>query len=275
VVEVFLESMHDMRTRYGAPPTTRSRDGLQLAYEHIRSTGVFRVAESGGRIVAIAGAAIRDHTWFLSAFWVRPGLQGRGIGMPLLRQTWEAGAEAGATVFFTWASPDPAALASYMKLGMLPGHGIFVFEGTPGRLPPIPETYGAVALEEGVASGLDLAVRGTRREVDHHFWAGPGGLLGRQVLRAEEVVGYYYLDRGSIGPAAWIDPDHAEAVLILAIGEAAATSSPVGLAAPGINHAAVRFAVASGLRLVIVNQFLTSAPFGDMGRYLPSGALLY
>ena len=63
--------------------------------------------------------------------------------------------------------------------------------------------------------------------------------------------------------------------MTLAIGEAAATSSRVGLAAPGINYPAVRFALASGLRLITVNQFLTSASFGDMGRYLPSGPLLY
>jgi GNAT superfamily N-acetyltransferase len=275
MVEVFLDSMQDMRTRYGAPPATRSRDAMRLAYEHVRSTGVFRVAESKGRIVAIAGAAVRDYLWFLSAFWVRPDLQRQGIGMPLLRQTWEAGAEAGATVFFTWASPDPAAPASYMKLGMLPGHGLFVFEGTPERLPPVPANFEAAPLEERVAGELDLAVRGTRREVDHHFWSGPGGLVGRQVLRAGKVVGYYYLSEGNVGPAAWTDPDQAEAVMTLAVGEAAAASSRVGLAAPGINHAAVRFALASGLRLVNVNQFMTSAPFGDMRRYLPSGLLLY
>jgi len=275
MVEVFLESVHDMRSRHGAPPATYPRDAMRLAYEHIRVTGVFRVAESEGRVVAIAGAAIRHHLWFLSSFWARPGLQGRGIGMPLLRQTWEAGEKAGATVFFTWASPDLVALASYMKLGMLPVHGILVFEGAPGRLPPVPASYSAVPLEERKAGELDLAARGTRREVDHRFWSGPAGLVGRQVLRAGTVVGYYYLGEGNVGPAAWTDPDHAEAVMTLAIGEAAATSSRVGLAAPGINHPAVRFALASGLRLITVNQFLTSTSFGDMGRYLPSGPLLY
>lgn len=275
MVEVFLESVHDMRTRYGTPPVTRSRDAMRLAYEHIRSTGVFRLAEWQGSIVAIAGAAVRDHTWFLSAFWVRPDLQRQGIGMPLLRQVWEAGAQAGATTFFTWASPDPVALASYMKVGMLPGHGIFVFEGVPERLSPVPGDYEFAPLEEDVAGELDLTVRGTHREVDHRFWSGPAGLAGRQVLRVGKVVGYYYLGEGSVGPAAWTDPDQAEAVMTLALGEAAATSSRVGLVAPGINHSAVRFALASGLRLTNVNQFLTSASFGDMKRYLPSGPLLY
>jgi N-acetylglutamate synthase-like GNAT family acetyltransferase len=275
MVEVLLESMHDMHTRYGVPRATRSRDALQLIYEHIRVTGVFRVAESEGRVVAIAGAAIRDHLWFLSSFWIRPDLQRQGIGMPLVRQTWEAGAEAGATTFFTWSSPDTVALASYMKLGMLPGHGIFVFGGAPGRLPPVPASYETAPIEPRVAEELDLGVRGSRREVDHRFWSGPAGLVGRQVLRAGKVVGYYYLGEGNVGPAAWTDPDHAEAVMTLAIGEAAATSSRVGLAAPGINYPAVRFALASGLRLITVNQFLTSASFGDMGRYLPSGPLLY
>jgi GNAT superfamily N-acetyltransferase len=67
-----------------------------MGYEHVRSTGIFHVAELEGRIVAIAGAILRDHLWYLSAFWARPGLQRRGIGMPLLRRVWNAGQQAGA-----------------------------------------------------------------------------------------------------------------------------------------------------------------------------------
>lgn len=275
MVEVYLESMRDMRARHGVPPATRSATAMQLAYEHILSTGVFRVADSQGRIVAIAGAAVRDHLWFLSAFWTNPSFQGRGVGMPLLRQTREAGVEAGATVFFTWASPDRTAAAAYMKLGMLPGHGIFVFEGLPGRLPPVPAGYEAAPLEEGAAGEFDLAVRGTRREVDHRFWSGRAGLVGRQVLRADEVVGYYYLGDGNVGPAAWASARVAEPLMILATHESMAATGRVGFAIPGVNPAALSFAMDCGLRLVNVNQFLTSAPFGDMERYLPSGPLLY
>lgn len=275
MVEVYLESLRDMRARHGVPPADRSAATMTLAYQHVISTGVFRVAESKGRIVAIAGAAIRDHLWFLSAFWTRPGFQGRGVGMPLLRQTHEEGAAAGATVFFTWASPDRTALFAYMKLGMLPSHGIFVFEGAPGRLPPVPTGYEAAALEESTAGRLDLAVRGTRREVDHRFWSGPAGLVGRQVRGTDELVGYYYLSDGKVGPAAWTSARDAEALLILAAHESMAVAGRVGFAIPGVNHVALRFAVASGLQLVSVNQFMTSAAFGDMQRYLPSGPLLY
>ncbi|MCL5942721.1 MAG: GNAT family N-acetyltransferase, partial [Actinobacteria bacterium] len=193
MVAVYLAASRDMYARSGLSAPVPSAGAMQLAYEHILSTGVFRVAESGGRIIAIAGAVLRDHLWFLSAFWALPEVQRQNIGMPLLREVWHEGAAAGATTFFTWASPDLTALASYMKLGMLPGYGIFVFRGIPEHLPPVPSSYQPGPLEHQVATALDLHVRGTRREVDHRFWAGPAGLRGRQVLRDGEVAGYYYL----------------------------------------------------------------------------------
>lgn len=278
MVNVYLVASRDMYARCGLSAAVPSAAAMQMAYEHIRSTGVFRVAESGGRIVAIAGAILRDRIWFLSAFWALPEVQRQNIGMPLLREVWHEGAAAGATTFFTWASPDLAALASYMKLGMLPGYGIFVFQGIPQHLPPTPSCYQPGPLEHQVATAFDLDVRGTRREVDHRFWAGAAGLCGRQVLRDGKVVGYYYLNQGTIGPAAWIDATEAAAVVGVALYEAAegaAESGGVTLVVPGINHAALRIALASGLRLTVHSQFLTSAPFGRLERYLPSGPLLY
>jgi GNAT superfamily N-acetyltransferase len=192
MTDLFLATLSDMYTRNNISATLPPRAEMLLGYEHICSTGVFHVAELEGTIIAIAGAVIRDHIWYLSAFWARPDLQRMKIGMSLLRRVWEAGNRAGATTFFTWSSIDLTAMASYMKLGMLPGYEIFRFEGTPQLLPSVPSGYETVSLERHVATELDRDVRGTGREVDHDFWSGRAGFQGQQVLRNGNVIGYYY-----------------------------------------------------------------------------------
>ena len=122
---------------------------------------------------------------------------------------------------------------------------------------------------------LDLQIRGTRREPDHEYWLGAGGMQGRQVLNRGRVVGYYYLGRGGIGPAAWNEPETANAVLGIACREATITTPEVRFAVPSINHSALRFALNSGLRVTSVFHFLTTVSFGQMYQYIPSGPALY
>ena len=85
---------------------------------------------------------------------------------------------------------------------------------------------------------------------------------------------YYYLNRGGIGPAAWKEPEHGEAVMTLACREAADMAPAIRFAVPGINHLALRFAFESSLRLTSFAHFLTTSTFGRMGQYLPSSPLL-
>lgn len=275
MADLFLEAVSNMYARNNITAALPPRPAVLLSYEHVRATGIFHVAELEGRIAAIAGAIVRDHLWYLSAFWTRPELQRQGIGMPLLKAVWTAGQEAGATVFFTWSSVDSAALASYMKLGMLPGYPILLFEGAPQKLPALASAYKVATLEKSQAIALDQEIRATGRGADHDFWRDGWGLQGRQVIRAGEVVGYYYLGKGGIGPVAWKKPQHGEPVLTLACREAAAAAPQIRLAIPGINHAALRYAFDAGLRLTSFAHFLTTAPFGQMTQYLPSGPGLY
>jgi len=275
MADLFLEAVSNMYARNNITAAVPPRLAVLGGYEHVRSTGIFHVAELDGRIAAIAGAILRDHLWYLSAFWARPDLQRRGIGMPLLRRVWEAGQQAGATIFFTWSSIDSAAMASYMKLGMVPGYPILLFQGTPRKLPRVASAYKVEALEKAHAMDLDQEMRGTRRPVDHELWLERLGLQGRQVLRDGEVVGYYYLNQGAIGPMAWRQPQHGEPVLNLAYQESTAMTPEIRLAVPGINHSALRFAFDSGLRLTSFAHFLTTAPFGRMEGYLPWGPGLY
>lgn len=275
MADLFLEAVSDLYARNNVAAAPPPRPAVLAGYEHVRSTGIFHVAEAEGRLIAIAGAIVRDHLWYLSAFWARPQLQRKGIGMPLLKAVWSDGKEAGATTFSTWSSIDTTAMASYMRLGMYPGYQILVFEGSPQKLPDRSPSHQAVPLEKAQAMALDQVIRGTARNPEHDLWCDLPGSRGRQVLRDGEVIGYYYLGGGGIGPVAWKDPQDGEAVLALAYGEAAETNPKVRIAVPGINHLALRMAFDSGLRLASFSHFLTTAPFGRMQQYIPSGPGLY
>jgi hypothetical protein len=277
-LDLFLEAVEDLYRRHNlqAPPPPRA--AVEVAYGHIFRTGIFRVAEMDGRLVAIGHAIVRDALWFLSGFWARPEMAAGGVGGRLLREVWQAGAAAGARKFFVWSSMDLTAIASYLKVGMLPGYQVFTFAGhpaAPGNVPDATAGYTVEPLSLATACDIDAQVRETRREVDHRLWLSEAGIEGRQVRRGGRLVGYYYFKGEAFGPAAWTEAEAAQALLTLGCREAAAQSDIVSLRVPGINHAAIRFALGHGLRLTATAHLFTSAPIGRMEQYLASGPSLF
>lgn len=278
-LDLFLEAVEHLTRRHNLETMLPPRPAVEVAYRHIFRTGIFRVAETDGRLVAICHAVVRDALWFLSGFWARPELAARGVGGRLLREVWQAGAAAGARKFFVWSSMDQTAIASYLKIGMLPGYQVFTFLGAPAALralPRVPEGYTVEPLSLEVACGIDREVRETRREVDHRFWLSEAKLEGRQVRHDGRLVGYYYFKGEAFGPAAWMETEGAEAVLTLGCLEAAAQSETISLRVPGINHDAIRFALGHGFRLGgTIAHLFTNAPVGRMEQYVASGPSLF
>lgn len=273
--DLFLESWADLRARQNIPDDDPTPAPIMVAfYQHVLATGIFHVAEVDGRPAALACAILRGRQWFLSGFWARPGLQRRNIGMPVLRAVHQAGVEAGAAVFFVWASSDPTAMAAYMKMDMLPGSQILSFSGTASL--PAQGDLGirTEPLAGSFAGDLDQPIWGARRAADHAYFAA-SGLQGRQVVQDGERIGYYYHISGAIGPAAWSQPQHAVPLLTAACAEATASGSAVRFYVPGPNHTAVRFALSSGLRLTGYSHLLQSGPFGRLDQYLPAGPGLF
>jgi GNAT superfamily N-acetyltransferase len=274
MADLFLTAVSDMFARNSVGLAIPPKAAVIDAYEHVLASGFFRVAERDGRIVGIAGAVMRDDLWYLSAFWVLPEYQNRNVGMPLLRQVWEAGQKSGARIGFTWSSVDITAMAAYLKLGLMPGYPIMILEGTPNAIQTPPADYRTVELEPGVAEAIDRRIRGTGREVDHKMWTRREG-SARQVEYDGRVVGYCYAAGGIVGPAAWTGPQHATAVLSPALRDAALQASGIRLSVPGVNHAALKFALDAGLRLTGKAHLLATSPFGCMEQYLPSGPSLF
>lgn len=275
-VDIFLTAVADMYERHGIKSAVPERASIEKGYAHVFETGIFHVAEVGGRVAAICNAVVRDHVWFLSGFWMLPQFQRRGIGGALLKRVRDEGARLGASTFFTWSSVDMTAMASYMKQGMLPGYQILTFAGPLRReLTGENEDYAVGPLELARAAELDRQVRATGRELDHQFWLTKSGHEGRQLVRDGRVAGYYYINHGTIGPAAWANPDEALVLIEAACREASAGAEQVRLMIPGANHTAIRFALGAGLRLAAYSHLLTTAPFGRMEQYLSSGPLLF
>jgi GNAT superfamily N-acetyltransferase len=271
-VEVHHMSLGEMQRRHNFPPTPF--DEMLTLYRHILETGIFHVTEVDGQIAGFACAILRGPWWFLSGFWVRPGMQGNGLGMPLLRSVWQSGEKAGAKSFFVWSSIDLPAMASYLKMGMLPGSQILTFEGSPLLAhEPLP-AYQPEPLELSVARQIDEQILGAERNPDHDFWQ-RSGAAGYQLRAESRLIGYYYLNGGVIGPAAWLDPKDAPAVLQSAWRGASPQATSSRLRIPGMNHAALRFALSAGWRLVGYSHLLLTTPVGQMDRYLPSGPGLF
>ncbi len=272
--DLFFDALEGLVARLNMPAPHRDRDLVAHGYAYVARTGIFRVAAVDDRLAALACAIVRDGIWFLSGFWTDPARRLQGIGGPLLREVWDEGRRAGARSFYVWSSPDFPAIASYLRLGMLPGTQLFAFAGAAAPV-PIDAAFQTGSLEAERVADLDRALVGARRDGDHRYWLDRAGARGRVVTRGGDVVGYYYVHDGTIGPAGWATDDVGESVLRLAIADASEDARDVQLTAPGMNHTALRVALASGLRLVRASHLLWTEPIGAMQRYLPSGPLLF
>lgn len=273
--EIFTTAVTDMYARHGIKASTPERAVIETGYRHIYETGIFYVAEVDGRIAAICNGVVRGPLWFLSGFWMLPQFQRQRIGGALLKRVRDEGERAGANIFFTWSSVDQTAMASYMKQGMLPGYQILTFAGALGERQEQRDGYDIEPLDISYAVGLDERVRAAGREVDHRFWLTQSGHQGRQVMREGRALGYYYLNQGVVGPAAWGDPEDAQILLEASCREASLQAEQVRLMIPGINHTAIRFALRKGLRLTGFSHLLSTAQFGRLEQYLASGPLLF
>lgn len=272
--DLFFDSLNDLVRRHNAEPARRNHDVVVNGYRHVAKTGIFRVAEHDGRIVALACATLREAQWFLSGFWASPDLRLQGIGGPLLREVFEEGRRRGARSFYVWASIDEAALAAYMKLGMLPGTQLFTFTGEPRDLPAARPDSTSGEFKHREIAALERELVGVSREVDDVYWR-EHGFAAHAVRSGRELLGFYYIVDGIVGPCGWTSDDVADDVLGHAMRDAAASHGTVSLSVPGMNHAALRVALASGLRLIRTSHLLWTSPIGDMTRYVPSGPMLF
>jgi len=272
--QLFIVAVADLARRHGLQPAPYLQPAVETLYTHLFETGVFHVAQEGERILGICCGVVREQIWFLSMFWVLPDQRVRGLGRPLLEQVTAAARALGAQTLCTWSSIDFVAIANYLRLGMMPAGPVLTFSGECTSEPSVPEGIELADLSPAVASAIDAVVRGTPRPVDHAFFRAREG-TARQVERAGKPIGYFYASQGVIGPAAWLDPADASVVLAGALRAARRQQAKVRLMIPGVNQAALKAALAAGLKLSGSAHFMTSGSFGQLDQYLPSGPGLF
>lgn len=270
--ELFVTAMTDLMRRNGIDPGSTDPRAIQPWYHHLHDTGIFEVAMEDDTMIAFASGVVRDDLFFLSMFWTHPERQRKGVGRPLIARVWGEAEKRGAKVFSVWSSIDFAALGIYLKLGMRPVGPLLTFSGAPRAVEAAPAEV--VPLEAAVASNVDQAVRGTGRPIDHAFFAREKK-HSKLVCRGAQTLGYFYAHEGRIGPVAWLDDRDGRSVLAAAIDAAKSDAAEVTLAIPGPNRVALDVVVDAGLPIVGSSHFLTSAPFGALERYVPSGPALF
>lgn len=93
--EVFRAAIGDLYRRHNLSPPDPPEHVFAAQQEHLLAHDPERcfVAEENGSIVGFTSAFVRDDSWFLSSLFVRPSLQGRGLGRALLERAWSVEAQ--------------------------------------------------------------------------------------------------------------------------------------------------------------------------------------
>ena len=311
---IWRDALNDYLGRLAQPEIPEDFGPILRLYAHLHATDptTFLIAErAAGAGAARAGAGSagagsagdpapidgfvvvvrRDPLAFLSMLFVRPGVQGRGLGRALLASAMpEQPSNGGSGV--TWRatatdSVQPISNGLYGSLGMVPRIPLLRLVGLPDRgasfgtlptgvealgfdeVPDGPDGLGRAALAAELAS-LDRDVAGFDRTVDHAFHAEEGriGFLFRD--RSGGTVGYGYTsEAGRLGPIAVRD----SGLLGPVLGHLVTAVRPrgaFGIWVPGSAGEAVVPLLRAGFRFDGFPVLLCwDRPFADFSRFVP------
>lgn len=278
VFHLFEETLADLLQGMGFTEPTSFSDPQQLAamwkqrrslYEHLAvHAEQYWVAESAGKVVGFARSILEDGVRELTEFFVQPGIQSSGIGRQLMERAFPAD---GARLRSIIATPDPRALARYLKTGVYPRFPVAYF----GKSPEIIDNATDLDLEplqyspQNLArlGNLDQVILSFRRAITH-TWL----LRNRQGIlyhRQGHPVGYGYLGTNN-GPFALLDSADFPSVLAHAETQAARRGADhFGVEVPLINREAVDYLLRGGFRMDgFLAQFMSDQPFGNFERYI-------
>jgi ribosomal protein S18 acetylase RimI-like enzyme len=293
--EVWRDSINDYTRRLNQPDVPPETASLLRLYAHLQSTDPERFVvatipadPAGGdeRVVGFAAAIMRERLWFLSMLFVRPELQGSGVGRALLARVGPRDGEAAYRSTAT-DSAQPIANALYASQGIVPRVPLLNLIGLPqhpdafGTLPSgiAPTAFAILAGGSGgdghrrlaeAVDALDREVLGVAHPLDHR-WLRQEGRSGWLYHGPDgAVVAYgYATEAGRIGPVAVRD----EALLAPILGHLSNAVIPRGAFAlwlPGTADRAIVPALRAGFQLDQFPVLLCwDRPYADLTRYLP------
>ena len=169
------------------------RSRMQHMLDH--DAGGCWVAEDVSGLVGAAAGLRRDLTWILSAFAVRPGVQGRGIGKQLLEASMTHGRNCQRGMLAS--SVDPAAIRRYLLAGFTM-HPTMVLSGKVSRdvLPVVERVREGSPSDIDLCDSVDRQVRDAAHGVDHQILTAMYRLV---VTERTTGSGYAYVEPGG-GP---------------------------------------------------------------------------
>jgi len=287
---VFVESVADLSRRLGVEFRRRDPAVIARRLGYLRGTDPkgFQVATRGGRAVAFASTILREDVHFLSMFWARPAMQGRGVGRALLARAFNRPDPPATAVRCVFASLDTRAQSLYLKIGMVPRSLIYGLarDGVPPALPP-PEVPvelsqvgepGAVTKSAlALAAALDRKNRGCRRDTDIAFTLDQPGARFFEAQEDGDPVGYVILTKdGMVGPGGVIDPRYAEGLAWAGLqAQRDLGAERPALQVVGTNDGALRAAFAAGLRITFHGVWMTQREFGRFDRYFATAGDIF
>jgi GNAT superfamily N-acetyltransferase len=148
------------------------------------------VADVDGEVVGVAMAVRREKLWGLSAYFVRPGRQGAGIGGALLDAV--LGYSQGCLRGIIISTADPRAARRYRLAGFTL-HPTMRISGTVDRsaLPVVDGVREGGPGDRELCDSVDRLTRGAAHGVDHDFLCQEFSLLVCDLLTAR---GYCFVD---------------------------------------------------------------------------------
>jgi GNAT superfamily N-acetyltransferase len=241
--EVFGLAQRELHERRGDKWAGRDFSQWERLHLHLLHHDGARsfVAEESGRVVGFTAAWVREEVWFLSALFVHPDRQGRGIGTRLLTLAWGAGYRRRVTIT---EALQPVSTP------------ILRFQGRPRStapelLEPAPPDLHALRL-------LDRAAYGFDRTVDHALWQETADSATLWLAGGEPEAYSYVSATGLIGPLAGRDETSAAKALRAELARRA--DRTVSVAIPGSSAQLVEVALAAGLRMEDPGLLLLSPP---------------
>jgi len=240
-------------------------------------------AEVGERVIGFASAVRRDHVWFLSMLFVRPGEQAAGVGRALLRRVLPASGD-DATLATVTDTAQPISNGLYTSFGIVPRLAMFNLVGRPTRpeaLASLPDGVHAVRFDattpaerdrvgDAELGGLDRATLGFSHREDHEFVRRQGRVGFAYRDGRGDLLGYGYASEvGRIGPIATRDAA-LHAPIVAHLLDAVVPRGASAIWVPGAAGETMRMLVRAGLRMEGFPVLVCwSRPFADFARYLP------
>lgn len=276
---ILVDAINDLGRRNGSFVDGFAIDAVaqwprwRSMFDHVaRTAAEFWVAEGAdGMPIGYARSIDRDGLFELTEFFVRPGVQSRGVGRQLLERAFPLGRGDPRLII---ATTDIRALSRYMRAGVVPRFPVATFSGQSRE----------VALVDGLdvepldldrdtdaVNAIDDVVLGHRREPDHRWFAIERE--GHRYLRDGRMVGYGYVarpGRAGNGPFAVLEASDLPAVMSHAERrrhELGADETEFEVALH--NRTAVDHLLGRGYRMdAFMTLVCSSEPFGRFDRYL-------